>query len=136
LTEKVNKFLRDYNDKTDCRVGSGTLEYDVPKRLLETDTIEIEIPCSYAYINGKLTINANPGAKILFSDNNGLDWSEVATLDKSGLQEIDLTPFCRRRYNYRLRIVRNGATVSVAKIMHDIQCSQRALLFSPKVKTP
>lgn len=127
LTEKVNKFLRDYNDKTDCRVGSGTLEYDVPKRLLETDTIEIEMPCSYVYLNGKLTLNANPGAKILFSDNNGLDWREIATLEKSGLQEIDLTSFCRRRYDYRLRIIRNGATVSAVKITHDIQCSQRAL---------
>jgi hypothetical protein len=65
--------------------------------------------------------------KILLSDNNGLDWRDVATLDKSGPQELDLTSFCRRRYNYRLRLVRNGASMTAAKITHDIQCSQRAL---------
>jgi len=127
LTAKPARFLRDFNDRTEGRVGSGTLEYDVPAALLKPDVIEIEMPCSYVYLNGTLTLTAGRGVTVLFSDNNGLDWHEIVTLDQNGPREIDLTPFCRRRYHYRLRLVRHGAVVDALKITHDIQCSQRAL---------
>lgn len=127
--EGAMKFLRDFNNRTEGRIGSGTLEYDVPRTELAgaNGMLEIEMPCSYVYLTGKITLTAGPGVRIQFSDNNGLDWRAVATPGKAGSQTIDLTPLCRLRYNYRLRISLNGSRVEAMKITHDIQCSQRAL---------
>ena len=43
-----------------------------------------------------------------FSDNNGLDWKDVARLEKSGEQKIDLGSSVYRRYDYRLKFVLRG----------------------------
>ncbi len=131
------KFLRGYGDLNDGRVGSGTLEYEVPAAILKdgqkAGVIEVGMPTSYVYLDGKIALTAAVGnggrIKILFSDNNGLDWREVATVEKSGAQEIDISKLAFRRYDYRLRLVMEGQGTGVDRlgISHAIQCSQRAL---------
>jgi hypothetical protein len=162
LKQKVGEgsmaFLRNYNDRTAGRIGSGTLEYDVPLtgevfrsgalaaenlasngrgvRVAKPDApgrLEIEMPCSYVYLTGRIAVEAvvGEGGKIglFYSDNNGLDWREIAAIGKSGPQEVDLGKFCLRRYDYRLRMVLSGKETGLdrLRISHDIQCSQRAL---------
>jgi len=95
--------------------------------------LEIGMPTSYVYLGGKIQLNAAVGeggkVRLFLSDNNGLDWKEVATLSKSGDQEIDITRFVHRRYDYRLRVILagKGTGLDSLKLTHDIQCSQRAL---------
>ena len=157
-------YLRnDYGDLTSCRIGSGTLEYDVPladggfrggvwkaenlaskaeessgpavhvKDASQPGVLEIEMPSSYVYLGGALAIDAvvGPGGKIevLFSDNNGLDWREVAAIRQSSRQKIDLGKFVLRRYDYRLRfaLAGQGTGLDALRIAGTIQCSQRAL---------
>ena len=48
------------------------------------------------------------GFALFLSDNNGLDWKEVATLTSPGRRTIDLQKFVLRRYDYRLRFVLQG----------------------------
>jgi hypothetical protein len=96
-------------------------------------SLEIEMPCSYVYLNGTLELGAVVAAggkiSILFSDNHGLDWRQVAAIDKSGRHVVDLGRFAFRRYDYRLRLVLAGQGTGLdrLKIAHDVQCSQRAL---------
>jgi hypothetical protein len=91
------------------------------------------MPTSYVYLDGQLLLDAAiaPGGsvKILFSDNNGLDWREIAALGRSGPLKIDLQKHVLRRYDYRLRLVLSGAGTGLdrLRISHAIQCSQRAL---------
>lgn len=163
IGEGEMKFLRGYGDLNGGRVGGGTLEYDVPladgsfragalnvqniacraevgsgpaihaKDPSKPGIVEIEMPSSYVYLDGKISLEAaaGHGGKVLlqFSDNNGLDWREVATVERPGVQEIDITRFALRRYVYRLRVVLEGreAGVDRLKFSHAIQCSQRAL---------
>jgi hypothetical protein len=93
----------------------------------------LRLPSSYVYLGGSLALNAVVAGKgkvaVAFSDNNGVDWKEVATVDKSGLQRIDLKPFVYRRYDYRLKFTLSGAGTGLdsVQISHDIQQSQRAL---------
>jgi len=95
--------------------------------------VEIEVPTSYVYLGGKIKLNAVVGeggkVRLFFSDNNGLDWQEVATIEKSGEQEVDIGKFAFRRYDYRLRVILagKGTGLDSLKISHDIQCAQRAL---------
>jgi hypothetical protein len=95
--------------------------------------LEIRMPTSYVYLGGELTFNANVGEggriRVLLSDNNGLDWKEVAALARSGNQKIDLGKFVLRRYDYRLRFFFQGPGTGLdsLKIAHTLQCSQRAL---------
>jgi hypothetical protein len=106
------------------RVGNGTLEYDVPAALLKdaakAGSFTVRMPSSYVYLTGKAIFKAAGPVSVSFSDNNGLDWKDVAV---SG-SEIDLTPLVLRRYDYRLTF--KGALQSL-RIEHDIQNSQRAL---------
>jgi len=95
--------------------------------------LEIRMPCSYVYLSGVAELNAviGEGGKIraLFSDNNGLDWKDVATIEKSGEQKLDLQALVVRRYDYLLRLVLygKGTGLESLKLTHAFQCSQRAL---------
>lgn len=164
IGEGFMAFLkRDYGDLNEYRIGSGTLEYDVPlaggefrATALRADNLackaddkagpavhlkdadkqgilEIDMPCSYVYLNGKIALDAVVGeggkVRMFLSDNNGLDWKDVATIDKSGRQDLDIQPLVVRKYDYRLRVVFDGKGTGLdsLKIAHDVQCSQRAL---------
>jgi hypothetical protein len=93
----------------------------------------IRMPSSYVYLAGELTLEVvvGPGGSgvVFFSDNNGLDWKEIATLDASEEKKIDLKALVFRRYDYRLKITLKGAGTGLNRltIAHDIQHSQRPL---------
>ena len=147
-----------YGDLAPGRLGNGTLEYKPPlaslarsawryenlklagaKPLLvagddsKQGILEIRMPSSYVYLTGEVSIDAAVGdagsVGVYFSDNNGLDWKQVATIDKSGQQKIDLSKLVLRRYDYRLRLVLNGKGTGITALgfHHDIQHSQRPL---------
>lgn len=140
------------------RIGNGVLEYEVPVGSAElaeaalmyqnlkagaagleaadgksAGVLVLRMPSSYVYLSGVAALKAAVGAggsvRVEFSDNNGLDWREVATIDSSGAREIDLKAFVYRRYDYRLRLTLAGAGTRVEglKLTHDVQHSQRAL---------
>jgi len=161
--EGAMTFLKGLGDLTENRIGSGQHEYEVPledgsfrngalvaenlacriedqrspalhvKNALQPGLLEIEMPSSYVYLNGKLNLNTSvdSGGKVqfFFSGNNGLDWQEIISFDKSGDQTVDLSKLVFRRYDYRLRILLEGKNTGLEKlaISHEIQCSQRAL---------
>lgn len=91
------------------------------------------VPSSYVYLSGKLSLKSvvAPGGSIAvsFSDNHGLDWTEVARIDQSGVSTLDLKKLCYRRYDYRLKfeIAGQGTGLDALKIAHDIQHSQAPL---------
>jgi hypothetical protein len=95
--------------------------------------LDIRMPSSYVYVGGTADVNAAIGdggsIHVLFSDNNGLDWKDVATIDKAGPQKIDLKSLAFRRYVYILRFVMKGKGTGLdsLKITNDIQHSQRPL---------
>ena len=88
---------------------------------------------SYVYLGGALNCKAVVGEKgsikISFSDNQGLDWKDLATIDKSGEQNIDLKKLTYRKYDYRLKFELTGAGTGLDAIhvTHDIQHSQAPL---------
>jgi hypothetical protein len=156
LGEKVGdpdgslRYSSKYGDLSPGRVGNGTHEYDVPvtssayrASALLVDNLEpdraavldaskpgilaIRMPSSYVYLTGRLTYRARGGITVAISDNNGLDWNEID--QGGGSQEVDLSPWVFRRYDYRLRfeLRGKGAALEVLKITHDIQHSQRPL---------
>ena len=98
-----------------------------------TGTIELRMPSSYVYLSGALELVAavpdGGKVKVELSDNNGLDWKEVATVAQAGEQKIDLSPLVFRRYDYRLRLTLDGAKTGLGRLRlaHDIQHSQRPL---------
>jgi hypothetical protein len=106
------------------RVGNGALEYDVPGALLraaaKSGSFTVRMPSSYVYLSGKATFKAAGPVTVSFSDNNGLDWRDVAAAGG----EIDLTPLVFCRYDYRLRFT---GTLEALRIVHDLQNSQRTL---------
>ena len=67
------------------------------------------MPTSYVYLTGMLELRmrtAGAGTvSVQFSDNNGLDWQDVALIEQSGARSFDLQPLVLRRYDYRLRLV-------------------------------
>ncbi|HUW56108.1 MAG TPA: hypothetical protein VMZ92_05695 [Planctomycetota bacterium] len=140
------------------RVGNGTHEYDVPVGdaslklsaltyenvapagggLRVTDAAKpgvlvVRVPSSYVYLTGEAALKAAVGAggsiAVTFSDNNGLDWKEIAKIEKTGDEKIDLAPVCFRRYDYRLRFEMTGAGTGLdaLSIRHDVQHSQLPL---------
>ncbi len=137
------------------RVGNGTLEYDVPlakgafrggalvaENLTDAAEVRdpskpgvlvIRMPSSYVYLTGKATLKAAVGTggsvAISFSDNNGLDWKELATLSEAGGKEIDLGDLVFRRYDYRVKfeLKGKGTALQALRFGHDIQHSQRPL---------
>lgn len=134
------------------RVGNGTLEYDMPvttaayrggalsaenledgrvrvKDAAKPGVLVVRMPSSYVYLTGKLKFTASGPAAVSFSDNNGLDWKELASTTSTGPQEIDLSAHVLRRYDYRLKfeLKGKGSGLDALRIEHDIQNSQRAL---------
>ena len=93
----------------------------------------IGMPSSYVYLTGQveLTPVVGPGGSIAvsFSDNHGLDWKEIARIDKPSPRELDLKPYCYRRYDYRLKLelAGKGTGLDALAIRHDIQHSQAPL---------
>jgi hypothetical protein len=91
------------------------------------------MPSSYVYLTGRITANAVLGQtariRFMFSDNNGLDWRQAGVIEKAGEQVIDLGKLALRRYDYRLRVLLEGAGAGLERLAlsHDVQCSQRAL---------
>jgi hypothetical protein len=145
-----------FGDIAPGRVGNGTLEYDVPvgKSIFAFGTILVEnledqcarvkdparpgvlvlrMPSSYVYLTGTLTFGSamETGGRIVVccSDNNGLDWKEIARTTSPGAQRVDLTPLVLRRYDYRLKFELHGkgTRLDTLRVVQDIQHSQRAL---------
>ncbi|MCX5670479.1 MAG: ABC transporter permease subunit, partial [Planctomycetota bacterium] len=93
--------------------------------------LEIRMPTPYVYLTGRLTFTAAVGqggkVRVFFSDNNGLDWREIAAVEQAGEQAVDLQKLVVRRYDYRLRLVLSGkgTGLDALKIVHDLQLSQR-----------
>jgi hypothetical protein len=127
-------------DRAPGRIGDGTIEWVVPMEQLksvalshEANAFVLRFPSSYVYVKGqakvKTTVAAGGNVIVSFSDNNGLDWQEVAKIDKSGEQTIDLSDRVKRRYDYRLKFALSGDGTRVDGIhaIHDFQCSQAAL---------
>ena len=103
------------------------------KDALSPGVLDLRMPSSYVYLGGQLTFTPALGdggqIKVLVSDNNGLDWKEVAAVDRAGQQNIDLKPLVYRRYVYLARFVMKGKGTGLnsLKFTHDIQHSQRPL---------
>ena len=95
--------------------------------------LDIRMASNYVYLAGSAALKAVVGEggeiRMLLSDNNGLDWKDVTTIDKAGEQKLDLKPLVGRRYVYILRFVMKGkgTGLDALKLTHDIQHSQRPL---------
>ncbi len=117
----------------------ATTEHDRKKPALhivadaKPASVVIRMPSSYLYLGGSLDLGAVVGkggaVKVSFSDNNGLDWREIADISASGAQTIDLKPLCHRRYDYRLKFDLSGAGTGLDRlaVSHDVLHSQRPL---------
>jgi hypothetical protein len=120
-------------DLANGRVGNGVLEYELPPALLkeaaQRGELTVRMPSSYVYLTGRALLKAAGPARVLFSDNQGLDWRELGMLAQAGPQEIDLGPSVLRRYDYQLRFEfkQKGAGLESLRLVHDIQHSQRPL---------
>lgn len=140
------------------RIGNGLHEYDVPVGSAELadaaltyqnlrttpaglspadapspGVLVLRMPSSYVYLSARADLKASVGSggsiAVAFSDNNGLDWHPVATIDSAGERTIDLKPLVYRRYDYQLKLTLAGpgTTIQRLKLTHDVQHSQRAL---------
>ena len=95
--------------------------------------LDVRMASSYVYLAGSAVLNAVVGGggeiRVLLSDNNGLDWKDLATLDKTGDRTLDLKPLIGRRYVYIVRFVMKGkgTGLDALKLTNDIQHSQRPL---------
>ena len=127
-------------DRAPGRIGDGTIEWKVPMAQIKSVALSssenefvLRFPSSYVYVKGeakvKATVASGASVTVSFSDNNGLDWKEIAKIDKSGEETIDLSEFVKRRYDYRLKFETSGTGTHVDGIQtaHDFQCSQAAL---------
>ena len=127
-------------DRAPGRIGDGTIEWNVPMDQLKSVALSsddsgfvLRFPSSYVYVKGKgtvkTTVASGGNVTVSFSDNNGLDWKEIAKFDKSGEQAIELNDLIKRRYDYRLKfaLAGSGTRVDAIHTAHDFQCSQAAL---------
>jgi hypothetical protein len=95
----------------------------------------LDMPSSYVYLSGRVKLQpvVGPGGSIAvaFSDNHGLDWTELARIGPTGPRQLDLDlkKQCYRRYDYRLKIELQGkgTGLDALAISHDIQHSQAPL---------
>ncbi|MCZ7648566.1 MAG: hypothetical protein M5U26_25450 [Planctomycetota bacterium] len=93
----------------------------------------LRMATAYVFLQGRVSFDAQVGAggsiAVAFSENNGLDWKELASVTASGPQDLDLSDMLLRRYNYRVKFALNGAGsgLSKLKLAHDVQHSQRPL---------
>jgi hypothetical protein len=145
-----------FGDIAPGRVGNGALEYKVPlkdgafrtadllaENLQEKDlqvadpgkpgVFVLRMPSSYVYLTGSLAFNPTVGdggsVAVSFSDNNGLDWTELTNVTKPGQKLIRLTPLVLRRYDYQLKFELRGrdTRLTALTLVHAIQHSQRPL---------
>lgn len=139
-------------DLSPGRIGNGLLEYDMPvttgayrggafsavnleegrARVKDNSmpgVLVVRMPSSYVYLTGKLKFSASGPVRVLYSENNGMDWSEIAAINSAGSREVDLSPLVLRRYDYRLKFEMNGkgTGLDALHLEHDIQQSQRTL---------
>ena len=95
--------------------------------------LDIRMPSSYVYLGGSAALKAVIGEggeiKVRLSDNNGLDWKDVATIDKTGDRTLDLNALIGRRYCYAVRFEMKGkgTGLDALKISNDFEHSQRPL---------
>jgi len=93
----------------------------------------LRMPSSYVYLTGKLkwiaAMKSGGAITVSYSDNNGLDWQELARVSQPGPQTIDLSARVLRRYDYRLKFELQGAGTGLEalEVSHDVQHSQRVL---------
>jgi hypothetical protein len=144
---------REFGDIAPGRIGNGTFTYQVPlndRTLTVTNLgfksnvlgiqdagkpglLVLRMPSSYVYLGGQVildtTVASGGNITVNFSDNNGLDWKELADITSGGEKKIDLKPHCRRRYDYRLKLEFKGSGTGLKnlRIDHDIQHSQAPL---------
>ena len=145
---------RKFGDIAPGRIGNGVLEWDVPLGKLAAVALSSEnlapnaaksldpakpgvfilrMPSSYVYLKGKVDLKAELGdggsIVVSFSDNQGLDFTEVQKIDKAGDATVDLSKLVLRRYDYRLKFELKGAgtSLSALKITGDVQHSQAPL---------
>jgi hypothetical protein len=66
---------------------------------------------------------------VSLSQNNGLDWTEIASVTDRIKQMVALKPMIYRRYDYRLKFELKGAGTGLdaVSVINDIQHSQRPL---------
>ena len=153
--EAAKLFTGKYGDLAPGRIGNGTLVYQPPLASLKTaahafDNLAVtdgkirladaskpgimivRMPCSYVFLGGEAFFDAVIGAQgsitVKYSDNNGMDWTDLAGIDKSGAQKLDLRRVFRS-YDYRLKFEITGKDTGLdsLKIANDIQHSQRPL---------
>ncbi len=140
LDRRVLGIQTKLGDRAPGRIGDGTIEWNVPMAQLKTVALSsddhgfvLRFPSSYVYVKSVANVTANVAAggsvRVSFSDNNGLDWKPVVTIDKSGEQAIDLTKLTAKRYDFRLKfdLLGAGTAVNAIKSISDFQCSQAAL---------
>jgi hypothetical protein len=119
--------------------ADNVADYDVSPRVRADDAskpgvIVVRMPSSYVYLGGSVkadvvvTGSANR-VVVEGSRNQGLDWTPLQTITKSGTVTIDLTALARRTYDYRLRFTLVGVDTGLDAVTIDdeIQHSQRAL---------
>jgi hypothetical protein len=93
----------------------------------------VRMPSSYVYLGGEWAIDAVVGTggrvTVSFSDNNGIDWRNVAIIEKTGKKQVDAKSLVFRRYDGRVKfeLMGAGTGLNALKLSHDIQHSQRAL---------
>jgi hypothetical protein len=102
------------------------------KDAAQPGVLVVRMPSSYVRLGGELTFTAvvkTGKIDVSYSENNGLDWKDIASVTTSGEQKVDLTPLIFRRYDYRLRFTLSGdgTGLDALRIVNDIQNSQRAL---------
>ena len=91
--------------------------------------LDIRMPSSYVYLAGRLAFAPVLGEggeiKVLVSDNNALDWKQVAAVSAAGKQTIDLKPLIFRRYAYVVRFVMKGKGTGLDNLTftNDVQLS-------------
>lgn len=96
-------------------------------------SLVFNVPSSYVYLSGEATIEAVVPAggqiTVSYSDNHGLDYVELAKIDKSAVHKIDFKKNCYRRYDYRLKVDLSGQGTGLERlaVRHDIQHSQAPL---------
>ncbi len=93
----------------------------------------IRMPSSYVYLGGTVSFNAVVGTGgaivVSYSDNNGMDWEKLTTVNSSGTQKLDLGNRVVRKYDYRIKLEMQGkgTGLDVLKITNEIQHSQAPL---------
>lgn len=154
--EAAKLFTGKYGDLAPGRIGNGTLVYQPPMESLKgsayaydnlavadgklrladaskAGTLVVRMPCSYVYLGGEVAFDAAVGGDgsvvVKYSDNNGLDWKDLAKVDKAGSQKLDLGKLVFRRYDYlvKFEITGKDSGLDSLKISNDIQHSQRPL---------